>query len=581
MKRTNKIYKIILTGFCLLLLCFFYSCKTTRKTVVTNNEIDEKDWFEFNNYIVEASKQKMLGNYNEAAQLYQKCIKINPLNATSYYEASNLQLAQGDWVNAMKLSEFSVRLDPSNMWYQLQLANLYQRNGMLEKSANIFKLLIKRYPDKIEFYYNLATIYTSLKQIKDAIRILDEAEKQIGITEPVSLEKERLYLLIGNAKKSIAEIKKLVDAYPQEPRFYGVLAETYVQNQQFDLALETYKKLLEVDKNNGLAHLSLADFYRLTNNPEKSFEELKLAFASRDVDVDIKVKMLMNFIDYTQGNDDMNDKAYKLIEILLITHPDDPKAHTLYADYLIKDKKYAEALVQLQIVIKSEKDKYLIWEQLLYLESQLANNKNLYEESKEAMELFPSQPTAFMFNGLASFELKNYTEAIDVFNKGLNLTVDNNPLKIQFLTYLGEAYYRNKQYSESDRAFDKLLRLDPENVVIMNNYSYYLALRNDSLEKAERMIKKVIEIIPENATYLDTYAWVLYKLNKFDDAKLNIEKALKDGTSHSAVIIEHYGDIIYKLGEKQKALEQWKKALEKGKGSEFLEQKINEERLIE
>lgn len=581
MRSTKKIFKIFLAGFFLILTCCFSSCKTTKKTVTDNNAIDEKNWFEFNNYIVEASKQKMLGNFNEAAQLYQKCIKINPRNATSYFEASNLHLAQGDWVTAMKLSEIAVKLDPANMWYQLQLASLYQRNGMLNKSVDIFKLLLQRDPDRVDFYYNLATLYTSLKKIKEAIKVLDDAEKQIGITEPVSLEKERLYLLIGNVKKSIAEIKKLVDAYPREARYYGVLAETYVQNQQFDLALETYKKLLEIDKTNGLAHLSLADFYRLTNNQEKSFEELKLAFASQEVDVDIKVKMLMNFIDYTQGNEDMNNKAYKLIEILISTHPEDPKAHTLYADYLIKDKKYAEALEQLRMVIKIEKDKYLIWEQLLYLESQLSNNKNLYEESKEAIDLFPSQPTAYMFNGLASYELKNYIEAIDVFTKGLNLTVDNNPLKIQFYTYLGEAYYRIKQYRESDRAFDNLLKLDPGNVVVMNNYSYYLALRSDSLEKAERMIKKVMEIMPENATYLDTYAWVLYKLNKLDEAKTYMEKALKDGTSHSAVIIEHYGDIIYKLGEKQKALEQWKKALEKGKGSEFLEQKIKEERLIE
>lgn len=581
MRYTNGKYSTIHTVFCLIFICCFSSCRTAKNTVTDNTVTEEKDWFEFNNYIVEASKQKMLGNYNEAAQLYQKCITINPKKAVSYYEASNLQLAQGDWVTALKLSEIAVKLEPSNMWFQLQLANLYQHNGMLDKAADIYKLLIQREPDNIEFYYNLAALYSSMKKTKEAIKILDEAEKKIGVTEPVSLEKERLYMQSSNAKKAIAEIKKLIETYPREARYYGILAETYVQNQQFDLALETYKKLLEIDKNNGLAHLSLADFYRLTNNQEKSFEELQLAFASQDVDVDIKVKMLMNFIDYTQGNEDLNIKAYKLIDILLKTHPDEPKAHTLYADYLIKDKKYAEALEQLRIVIKSEKDKFLIWEQLLYLESQLANNKNLYEESKEAIELFPSQPTAYMFNGIASYEMKNYKEAIEIFNQGLSLTVDNNPLKIQFYTYLGEAYYRNKQHSESDKSFDNLLRLEPGNVAILNNYSYYLSLRNDSLEKAERMIKKVIDMMPDNPTYLDTYAWVLYKRNKFEEAKTIMEKALRDGTSHSAVIVEHYGDILYKLGDKQKALEQWKKAIEKGKGSEFLERKVKEEKLIE
>ncbi len=578
----NNIFYTVFLVFVMLAGLFFYSCKSS-KNISDNKkqEIDEKSWFAFNDYLVEASKQKVLGNFNDAIQIYQNCIKIDPNNAAPYFELSNLVLSQGDWVTALKYSIKAASLDHENMWYQLHLAMLYQRNGMPNKSAEIYKNLIKSEPDRVDFYYNLSSILSTIGKIKEAIKVLDNAEKRFGVSEPVCLEKERLWMQVGNPKNAIAEIEKLIVSNPQEPRYYGILAESYVQINQRDKALEAYKKLLEIDGNNGLAHLSMSDYYRVTNEPEKSFSELKLAFESDDVDVDMKVKMLMSFIDVSEKNDAMNGKAYELLEILLKVHADDPKAHTLYADYLIKDKKYAEAAEQLRIVIKTEKDKFLIWEQLLYLEIQLTNNKLLYEESKEAMELFPNQPTAFMFNGLASFEMKNYQEAIDVLKKGLEQTVENIPLTVQFYTYLGEAYYRLKKYNESDQAFDNLLKIDPKNVIIMNNYSYYLSLRSDSLEKAERMIAYVMELAPDNATYLDTYAWVLYKRNKFEEAKKYLEKALRDGTSHSAVIVEHYGDIIYKLGDTQKALEQWKKAKEIGKGSDFLEQKISEGKLIE
>ncbi len=33
---------------------------------------------------LDASKQKMLGNFEEAAELYHNCIKIDPNNAASY-----------------------------------------------------------------------------------------------------------------------------------------------------------------------------------------------------------------------------------------------------------------------------------------------------------------------------------------------------------------------------------------------------------------------------------------------------------------------------------------------------------------
>ncbi|MBI5217475.1 MAG: tetratricopeptide repeat protein [Bacteroidia bacterium] len=558
------------------------SCNIFHKTVKSpESEISEKTWLEYNNFLVEGNKQKMLGNADECALLYQNCIKLNPENPVPYFELANLYLSQGDWVKALKFSEQSVRLEPKNMWYKIQLANIYQKNGKLMKSAAIFKELIRQYPDRADFYYNLSSLYSAVGKTKEAIKILNVYEKKFGVTEPVSLEKERLYNLLGRTDKSLAEIENLVKAFPKEARYYGILAETYAGNQKFDKALETYKKLLEIDRNNGLVHLSLADFYRVTNDIEKSFDELKLAFASQDVDVDLKVRMLMNFINYTETDEDLNKKAYGLLEILIKAHPEDPKVHTMYADYLIKDKKYAEARDELRFVVKTTKDKYMIWEQLLFLESQLSDYKNLLEESKEALDIFPIQPSAYLFNGLASYELKDYNACIDVLKKGVALVVDDPSLKQQFYTYLGEAYYKNKQYKESDDAFDKLLKLDPNNVVILNNYSYYLSLRSDSLLKAERMIRRVIDLEPNNPTYLDTYAWVLYKLNKLDEAKKYMEQALEKGSAKSAVLVEHYGDIIYKLGDTEKALSQWKKAIELGKGSEFLEQKIKERKLIE
>jgi hypothetical protein len=46
-------------------------------------------------------------------------------------------------------------------------------------------------------------------------------------------------------------------------------------------------------------------------------------------------------------------------------------------------------------------------------------------------------------------------------------------------------------------------------------------------------------------------------------------------------LLEHYGDILYRLDIKEIAFEYWNKAKIAGKGSDFLEQKIIEKKLIE
>ena len=126
-----------------------------------------------------------------------------------------------------------------------------------------------------------------------------------------------------------------------------------------------------------------------------------------------------------------------------------------------------------------------------------------------------------------------------------------------------------------------ILKNNPENILVLNNYSYYLSLRKENLVEAKEMSKKCNDLEPNNGTYQDTYAWVLYCLGEYEKAKLWLEKALKNGGESSAVIIEHYGDVLFKMGQKNEAVIQWKKSKSVGEGSKFLDKKIINEELYE
>ncbi len=110
--------------------------------------------------------------------------------------------------------------------------------------------------------------------------------------------------------------------------------------------------------------------------------------------------------------------------------------------------------------------------------------------------------------------------------------------------------------------------------MILNNYGYYLSLREVELEKAEKMSRITINAEPDNPTYLDTYAWILHKAGKQEQALEYIEKAVRSGGEEDSDILEHYGDILYALERKEEAAKYWKKAVEAGSESEELEEKI-------
>ena len=271
----------------------------------------------------------------------------------------------------------------------------------------------------------------------------------------------------------------------------------------------------------------------------------------------------------------------ELAQILVKTHPGEPKAHSMYGDFLLDDKKYSEARDEYRKVIAVDSSRYAVWESLLNIEIQLADYNAMESESIRAIELFPLFPVPYLFKGVALLEKKQYEASVESFNSGVKLVSVNNALLVNFYTYLGDAYNRLKNNRLSDESYEKALKLDPENSYVLNNYAYYLSLRNENLAKAETMSAKSVKLDAGNAANMDTYGWVLYKLGRYAEAAQWVEKAIAATPSPDADLLEHIGDIYFKLGDINKAVLNWQNALNVGPGSEFLEKKIKDRKLYE
>lgn len=536
---------------------------------------------EFHYHLHEASRSKMEGKMMEAILHLNRALEINPKSAAAHYELAGLYMHMGDLKKGRELASEAIKLNPNQEWYRILLSELYKASGMYKEATREFENLIRLSPSNSEYYFQRADLFHYMKKYDDALKEYDRIEKNFGFSESLALAREELWLQKGDENKALEEIRKLVTAYPNEPRYLGILAETYMNRQNYTEAWKYYQKMMESDSTNGLLHLSLAEYYRLTRDYDKSFSELKKAFAAQDVDIQTKVRMLVTMITYVNSSPELKEQVYALIQILLETHPDEPESHAFHADFLINEKQYEQARNELRIVVQSEKKQYMIWEQLLILNSQLNDFTSLLDDSELALTYFPNQPMIYYFKGLALYSLKRDSEAIPALTTGVEMVLNNDPLRLQFYNLLAESCNRSKDHECSDKYMEKALQLDPQNLPLLNNFAYYLSLRKSQLEKAEKMSRITIEVERTNATYLDTYAWILFQQGKYDEALIQISEAIQHGGSGNPVITEHYGDILYKNGKKEEALAQWEKARSLGQGSALLEKKIAEKRLIE
>ncbi|MFL5764846.1 MAG: tetratricopeptide repeat protein [Bacteroidia bacterium] len=567
----------------------FAACKTKEKAANTagttstapSKGITEKEQVLFTTLFFDANKSWILGDYDMAEANYSRALKIDPASAACMYGLARIYDFQNNKNQALFYAKKAATAEPGNTWYQLLYADCLRSTKQPEGVVSVYERLVKDNPNNFDFYYELAIAYLYVNKTSDALKTYNKIEEQIGVTAEASEQKLKIYKGMGNLDKAIEETKKLIRTFPKESKYYGILGELYQDKGQNEKALEAYNDLLKMDPSNAYVHLSLADYYRSQKQNDKAFQEIKIAFQSKDLGIDPKVKILLSYYDITENYPELKPDADELCRILVAVHPDEAKAFAMYGDFLFRDKKYEEARVQYRKSIALDKEKFAIWNQLMEIENQLNDFVSLEKESKEAMDLFPNQAASFFYNGVANFQLKKYNEALESLSEGKEFVYDNKPLLSYFYATIGDVQNRLKNNDASDEAYDKCLELDPSNVSVLNNYAYYLSLRNKDLEKAEEMSKKANTIAPNNSSYQDTYGWILYKMKKYDDAKTWVLKAIENGGATNGVLLEHYGDVLYQLGDIDAAVKYWAEAKRNGNSSPALDKKINERKLFE
>jgi tetratricopeptide (TPR) repeat protein len=193
-----------------------------------------------------------------------------------------------------------------------------------------------------------------------------------------------------------------------------------------------------------------------------------------------------------------------------------------------------------------------------------------------AMMYVPELLELYYYKGISTYLMGDKAVSIDVYRQGLANRGEEatDALVSTVYSLLGDTYHEFGMLEESKLAYDSALVYNPENINVLNNYAYYLALEGVELEKALEMSRKTIVAEPDNGIYLDTYAWLLFLLERYEEAKAYAEKLISLPDDMSSVEFHHCGDIFAKCGDIDRAVEFWQKAADAGDDSRILKKKI-------
>ncbi|MDR0368212.1 MAG: tetratricopeptide repeat protein [Bacteroidales bacterium] len=529
--------------------------KEKKSSSVEQSAADKKVQYANTAIFIEAVKERLNGNAAQAENLLLDLIAKDSSHDAARYEYAKLLLEQYKYTHAIEQLKTAIRLCDTNIWYKVLLAETYGKTEQFSLSEKMWKEIIEKQPQNVEYlyYYTISLIYQN--KFKEAINGYNLIETQTGVNEEITAAKKSIWLHLDKVDNATKEIEKLAQAFPSEPKYYLEIADMYIVNKMPEKAIPYLKKASVIEPNNPKINVILYNYYTENKKYEEAFSYLEKAFSSPALPLDEKIKILLGY--YTSPKDSV--KSNRLLNNMLQAHPNDPIAWSMYGDFMTRDNHLKEAKTAYEKVISFDESKYKIWEQYLAILLDLGEFDEALKQSETAMSLFPNQALPYLANGMSLLAKEEYQEAVSILEEGKNYVVEEF-IAMQIHFFLAESHSQLKNFEESDKYYEDLIKEYPDNATFLNNLSYSLAERGLRLDYALQLAKKAVELSPNTATFEDTYAWAFFKKEDYKNAKLWLEKALKNGGDTSSEILLHYSEVLQKLGEIAKSEEYKQKA---------------------
>ncbi len=570
----KKIYLFLVFG---LIFGSFTSAKTVIKKQVIGSTLTEAAQRQFDYYFYEGLRLKDQEKYDEAMETFGLCIAIDSLDAGVQSEMGLLYGQVGMNNEAIKAMEKAVKYDPTNWWYNIRLISSYSDLKLYPKAIELTKQLQKTYSNKEDVYNILAALYKETKDYDKAIDANEKLESLVGINEQISLEKVQLYYLSNKTKRVMPEIDKLIAKYPTDSRYQVTKGNILMQQKMPEQAFAIYQKVLSDDPQNANVYLALSQYYNAMNQPDKALESIKTALKTEQLDVDTKMQVLGQYVEKLVQDTIKFAETESLFKLLVDRYPLEEQVHSYYAMFLQYRNRNAEAISEYETLLNINPKSEPSWVRLIQLHIGTKNYKQLMIETGRAIKYLPKIPTWYFYRGITQFQLGDYRGALTTYKEALPLLSSQQvALKSDFYSQIADSYFKLELKDSAFANYENALSANPKNLMVMNNYAYYLSLEKAELKKAELMSAKTVELEPKNSTYLDTYAWILYQKENFSLAKFYIEKAVDNlpKGDDSGVVLDHYGDILWMTKNDEKALLMWQKSFDAGNKTDELKLKI-------
>ncbi|MBK8981401.1 MAG: tetratricopeptide repeat protein [Ignavibacteria bacterium] len=558
----NKKFEILTGIFCLILLSGNLYSQQDKSKKFSDSE-------KALNYFIEGKTLELKYDYIGAVENYRNALKFDKSSGI-YYSLAVVYYKLNKFDESLREIKNALKLKPDDQDYLETSANIYIIKKDFLKAIAAFERIIKLDSNYTYGLYSLARLYQETQMPANALAVYEKITSKIGYDFDVLNKMYEIYIKNKEYEKAADVLESMLKIDPFNAEMKKILANLYLNNKNYEKAKIIYENILSLDHNEKEVQNELVKIYFKLNENDKAFDNFSKVLGKDSLNFLEKVQIGELYYNLISQDESAKDISKNIFTVINNSYPEEWIPYYYLGVFELMDENvtgYNEYFDKALLLADTAKDVFVNIGFSLYQEGVSEEAVSILDKG---LSLYPDDFRLNFIKGLVLQGTGNEKDAVKYYETALI----SNPGDISTLSSLALIYDNQKQYDKSVETYEKALKIDPYNALILNNYAYNLSERDIELDKALKMAKIAVEKEPGNASYLDTIGWIYFKMKKYKLAEEFIGKSL-EVNPNSAVVLEHMGDIYNKMKNNTKALKYWKMSLELNPSNENLRGKIS------
>jgi tetratricopeptide (TPR) repeat protein len=486
-----------------------------------------------------SAAREMLGDFyfrgrkfDKALEQYQAGVKEDSKNALHYQQRIvGTYSALGRSSDALQLSKELVEKNPKDSTSNELYASLLLETGRgadVTKSLGELQKLVQNNGKNAILRMDLARAYFELG---DRDKSMTEAQEAVHIQPNMMAAHLVIGRILEDRKqhaKALEQTDIILNAEPQNPDARLVRDRALIGINQIDQAQPELLQLVAKYPKMTDAHMELANVYLMQKDYPKAKDQLEAVWAAKDA----RGFLGLQSIEMEIGKP---DQAVQAVQQLVDQNPK------------ILGYRFALANFEVTAAQKEHQDAGRV-------KGLLARAGDNY---KEILKTTTNSADIWTRLGIIQRELGQYDAALASFEQAGSADSKNATAFLNrgmLLEFLG----REK---EARDMYNRVLGVDPENTMALNNLAFLAAESGDNLDQAMTLAEHAKKRMPNNPNISDTLGYVYYKKNLNSEA-IRIFKQVVEDDPKNATFRYHLAMALLKQGDKQQAKEEAQKALQ-------------------